>query len=235
MDCTKHSGNSRVQLLNSVAIHSFSYRSLLEREWDGDPTKLNSMRSVNELASTSSVGGEYGRILESTSSRRELNGKKSIADTLRSSNMGRHATVAATSPMTKIVENDALITDDDAMSNALSTGEGEEESFLVSSLIFSVISSLIFSLLSSDASFLNLYLKRGSTNSYREESMPCRSSKAETAVPLLVSHSPLHIRSTVEVVRWILVRHGMVSCNLSSEAHPLSKLPRAGWLVDYDC
>ena len=160
MDCTKHSGNSRVQLLNSVAIHSFSYRSLLEREWDGDPTKLNSMRSVNELASTSSVGGEYGRILESTSSRRELNGKKSIADTLRSSNMGRHATVAATSPMTK---SNALITDDDAMSNALSTGEGEEESFLVSSLIFSVISSLIFSLLSSDASFLNLYLKRGST------------------------------------------------------------------------
>jgi hypothetical protein len=228
MDCTKHSGNSRVQLLNSVAIHSFSYRSLLEREWDGDPTKLNSMRSVNELALTSSVSGEYGRILESTSSRRELNGKESIEDTLRSSNMGRHATIAATSPMTK---SNALITDDDAMSNALSTGEGEEESITLSFLV----SSLIFSLLSSDASFLNLYLKRGSTNSYREESMPCRSSKAETAVPLLVSHSPLHIRSTVEVVRWILVRHDMVSCNLSSEAHPLSKLPRAGWLVDYDC
>ena len=80
--------------------------------------------------------------------------------------MGRHTIVAATSPMTK---SNAMITDENAMSNALSTGEGEEESFLLSSLIVSVISSLIFSLLSSDASFRNLYLNRGSTNSYREE------------------------------------------------------------------
>lgn len=62
--------------------------------------------------------------------------------------MGRHVIVAATSAMTK---NEALITDDDAMSTALSTGEGEEES--------SLLSSLIFSLLSSDASFLNLYFE----------------------------------------------------------------------------
>lgn len=64
--------------------------------------------------------------------------------------MGRHVIVAATSAMTK---NEALITDDDAMSTALSTREGEEESSLPSSLI-------IFSpLLSSDASFLNLYFE----------------------------------------------------------------------------
>jgi hypothetical protein len=78
-----------------------------------------------------------------------LDGKKSIEDTLRSSNMGRHVIVAATSAMT---DNEALITDDDAMSTALSTREGEEESSLPSSLIFSP-------LLSSDASFLNLYFE----------------------------------------------------------------------------
>ena len=79
--------------------------------------------------------------------------------------MGRQVIVAATSTMTKI---NALITDDDAMSTTLSTGEGEEESFL--------LSSLVFSLLSSNASLLNLCLMRGSTNSYGEESMPRRSS-----------------------------------------------------------
>jgi hypothetical protein len=140
--------------------------------------KWHSMRSVNELASPLSVGGECGRILESTSSRLELNGKKSIEDTLRSSNMGRHVIVAATSP---IIKNDALITDDDAMSNALSTGEGAEESITLSFLV----SSLIISLLSSDASLLNLYLKRGLKNTRREESIPCRNSKAETAVPIM--------------------------------------------------
>ena len=68
--------------------------------------------------------------------------------------MGRQVIVAATSTMTKI---NALITDDDAMSTTLSTGEGEEEFFF--------LSSLIFSFLSSDASFLNLYLKRSDNNS----------------------------------------------------------------------
>ncbi len=153
MDCPKHQRDYRFYLFNSVVIHCFSCCPLLEQEWGGDPTKLNSIRSVNELASTSSVGGEYGRILESTSSWLELNGKKSIEDTLRSNNMGRHVIVAATSTMTK---RNALIMDDEAMSNALSTGEGEEESFL--------LSSLVFSLLSSNASLLNLCLKRGSTN-----------------------------------------------------------------------
>ena len=152
--------------------------------------------------------------------------------------MGRHATVAATSPMTKIVENDALITDDDAMSNALSTGEGEEESFLVSSLIFSVISSLIFSLLSSDASFLNLYLKRGSTISTVRNQCRAVVLKPKPQCNNLVSYSPLHIRLTVEVVRWILVRHDAVSGGLGAKANPLSKLRkryRAGWSVDYGC
>ena len=147
------------------------------------------MRSVNVHASTSSVGGEYGRILESTSSRRELNWKKSIADTLSNSNMGRHTTCAATNPM---IKNDALITEDDTMSNALSTGEGEGESFLVS--------YLIFSLLSSDASILNLSWERGLASSYGEESMPCRSSKGlnrrATLGVLLTSSYPIECRSS---------------------------------------
>jgi hypothetical protein len=149
--------------------------------------KLNSKRSVNELASTSTLCGEYGRILESTSSRREFKGKKRIEDTLRSSNMGRQATCAATSP---IIKNDALMMDDDAMSNTLSTGEGAEESFLISSLVFSVISSPFFSLISSDASLLNLYLNRGLRNTRRKELMPCRNSKAETAVQIMC---PTHL------------------------------------------
>ncbi len=60
--------------------------------------------------------------------------------------MGRQAMVAATSPM---IKTNALIADDVAMSNALSTGEGAEESVPPS--------SRLYSLLSSNASLLNLY------------------------------------------------------------------------------
>lgn len=76
--------------------------------------------------------------------------------------MGRHAIVAATSPM---IKTDAVITDDDATLNALSRGEGAEYSIPLSSLLS----------LSSDASLLNLHLKEREniTNPYREKSLPC--------------------------------------------------------------
>ena len=70
-----------------------------------------------------------------------------MEETLRRSNMGRYAIVAAITPM---IKTDAHIADDVAMSNAHSTGDGARGSATTPS------SCRLLSLLSSDASLRNL-------------------------------------------------------------------------------
>lgn len=125
--------------------------------------RLNN-RSVIASTDSDDVGGEYGWILESTSSsprladdEKEVNGNSRIEDTRKSSNTGRHAIVAATRPKINMgINTSALIADDVMMLNARSSWEKGSNSIDPVSSVSLELCLRIFSFFSSDASRRNL-------------------------------------------------------------------------------
>ena len=141
--------------------------------------KLNN-RSVIASTDSDDVGGEYGWILESTSSspwqddddEKEVNGSSRIEDTRNRSNTGRHAIVAATRPTISMgINTNSLIADDVTMLNARSIWVNGSHSVAdpVSSSSLEMCLR-IFSFVSSNASRRNLenMSRMNTTKSKRE-------------------------------------------------------------------